>query len=341
MNKLFELKFGSHLYGTNTESSDTDLKAIYLPSAREIVLGTYPKTISTQRPKREGERNNKDDIDIEILSLDRYLKLLAEGQTMALDILFGIDGGEHPVNWYAGWVWGTIWNNREKLLCKDLTAFIGYAKTQAAKYGLKGHRVAALQAVREWVNYFDYSHGITLGEIDPTSFCNKLENLHVKMVTQNDKKGVPQTYLEVNNKKYQMNIKLRLFRDQINQAWEAYGHRAKLAESNEGVDWKALSHAVRVNSEGTELLRTGNITFPRPDKQLLLDIKLGKLPYKEVADIIVQGQAELEEAAKYSQLRAKPDLEWIDNFVAEVYTEIVNKSHKVFEDWEYKNYKYE
>lgn len=337
MNKLFELPFGSTLYGTRTEHSDIDIKAVFLPSAREIVLGTYKKITCTQRPKQEGEKNNKNDVDIEIFSLDKFLHLLAEGQTGALDILFGVKE-DMLVNWYAGWVWKEILANKDKLLSKDVTSFASYAKTQAAKYGLKGHRVAALQAVREWLDSQYTSDRADLDTMEPEKFVNKLQNIHVKMVTQNDKKGVPQTYLEVNNKKYQMNIKLRLFRDQINHAWEAYGHRAKLAESNEGVDFKSLSHAVRVNSEGIELLRTGHITFPRPDNQLLLDIKTGKMHYKDIAELIVSGQEELEQAAKYSTLRSKPDLLWVDDFVAGVYSEIVNKSHKVFEDWEYKKW---
>jgi hypothetical protein len=35
-----------------------------------------------------------------------------------------------------------------------------------------------------------------------------------------------------------------------------YGQRALQAERNEGVDWKALSHAVRVGREALELFET-------------------------------------------------------------------------------------
>lgn len=332
MNKLFELKFGSTLYGTRTEHSDIDIKSIFLPSSREIVLGNYKKTISTQRPKQQGERNTKDDIDVELFSLDRYLKLLTEGQTIALDILFGVTE-DLPVNWYSTWIWKEIYNNKDKLLCKDLAAFMGYAKTQAAKYGLKGHRVAALRETREWANLSPLKDHQYLHELNPKDFVDKLENIHIKIV-----KDEHCEYLEVNNKKYQFNIKIGLFRDQINKAFQNYGKRSLLAETNEGIDWKALSHAVRVNSEGTELLRTGIITFPRQDKELLLKIKTGQLEYKEVADIIVQGQEELVEAAKYSSLREKPDLVWVDNFVEEVYTEIVQNKHKVFSDWYYEKW---
>ena len=44
-----------------------------------------------------------------------------------------------------------------------------------------------------------------------------------------------------------------------------YSHRALAAEKNEGVDWKAVSHAVRIATQAIELLETGNVVFPRPD----------------------------------------------------------------------------
>ena len=38
MDLIVEMRFGSHLYGTDTATSDLDLKGVYLPSAREILL---------------------------------------------------------------------------------------------------------------------------------------------------------------------------------------------------------------------------------------------------------------------------------------------------------------
>ena len=43
-----------------------------------------------------------------------------------------------------------------------------------------------------------------------------------------------------------------------------------------GFDTKFLMHAFRLVRQGTELLKTGNISFPRPDKDDLLDIRLGR-----------------------------------------------------------------
>ena len=330
MMKLFELTFGSHLYGTNTESSDLDLKSIYLPTAREITLGSYKKTISTQRSKSTGERNTKDDIDIEIFSLDRYLKLLAEGQTVALDILFGIKD-HHPSNWYATWIWNQIWKNKDKLLCKDLTAFIGYSKQQAAKYGLKGFRVAALEETLQFLT--TKAQHARLNELNIEDFVNDIKNENITILNKANNQGVNETFLKVNDKLYSVNCTVSMVLHQIKRSYDEYGKRSQMAKDNQGIDYKALSHAVRVNSEGIELLETGKITFPRQDRELLLKIKTGQMEYKEVADIIVKGLEDLNAASTKSTLRSEPDREWIDNFVEEVYTDIVQENHNIFDDW--------
>jgi hypothetical protein len=82
------MRFGSHLYGTDTPLSDLDLKGVYMPPARDILLQRVKPVISVNPPKPAGQRNAPGDVDREYFSLQRYLGLLAEGQTMALDMLF-------------------------------------------------------------------------------------------------------------------------------------------------------------------------------------------------------------------------------------------------------------
>jgi hypothetical protein len=96
------------------------------------------------------------------------------------------------------------------------------------------------------------------------------------------------------------------------------------AEKNEGIDWKALSHAVRVASEAIELLNTGKITFPRPDKDLLLAIKTGAMEYKEVEKIIEQGLIDLEIAQEKSILRSEPDWKKADELVYNLHLKAIN-----------------
>lgn len=144
---ILENQFGSHVYGTNVETSDHDYKGIFIPSGSEIILGRDPKTVQQNTKKDKDSRNSKDDIDKEFFSLQQYLKFLAEGQTVSLDMLFT------PNQFYleADPIWYEIWLNRDKLLNKQTSAFVGYTKQQAAKYGLKGFRVSALRDTLDWI----------------------------------------------------------------------------------------------------------------------------------------------------------------------------------------------
>jgi hypothetical protein len=339
MNKILEIKFGSHLYGTNTENSDLDFKGIYLPTAKEIVLGTYKKTIATCRPKATCERNTKDDIDVEVFSLDRYLDLLMQGQTVALDMIFA-PMEESYYRTYDGKVpgltiWRTIKDNKDKLLTRNVNAFVGYAKQQCAKYGIKGSRMDALKRTAALLEDFTAPRA-TLNDYRPyletlveqSRDIISLEKLPlIEIVMLKGPKGeLDAPHLKVNGRSIPFHATVKYAKDIVGKMLDSYGARAEKAHIAGGKDWKAISHCLRVNGEALELLNTGHITFPRPDRDLLLKVKLGQLPYDEVAEMIEQGLADLYIAHEKSTLRDEPDREWADNFVYEVYSKIVRET---------------
>lgn len=88
MTTLVEIKFGSHLYGTSTPASDLDLKAVHLPTARELLLQQVKGVRNDGTKADNTRRNTADDVDRESYALQKYLGLAAEGQTVALDMLF-------------------------------------------------------------------------------------------------------------------------------------------------------------------------------------------------------------------------------------------------------------
>jgi predicted nucleotidyltransferase len=53
------------------------------------------------------------------------------------------------------------------------------------------------------------------------------------------------------------------------------GQRHELIDAH-GYDVKAAMHVVRLLNEGIELMRTGTITMPRPEKELLIRIRTGQ-----------------------------------------------------------------
>jgi hypothetical protein len=151
------------------------------------------------------------------------------------------------------------------------------------------------------------------------------EHISINMIDEKSKGIKP--YLQVCGRNAPFNGTVKHALDMYKKVYDQYGHRARQAASNEGVDFKALYHAVRVAAEAKELLLTGNITFPRPEASLLLQIRKGELPYAQIAELIEQGLEDVKQAQVVSTLRETADLDWIDGFVYSVYYEhIRNKT---------------
>jgi hypothetical protein len=64
-----------------------------------------------------------------------------------------------------------------------------------------------------------------------------------------------------------------------------------------------------------EILATGNLTYPRPEAPLLLDIRNGKLTNREVGDLIDRLICTGDELFETSTLRERPDDEWLDEWM--------------------------
>ena len=322
MRQLVNIRFGSQLYGTSTPASDIDLKSVYVPKARDILLQRVRPSVTNQRPKAEGEKNVAGEVDQESHSLQRYLGLLAQGQTVALDMLFA-----------PSWSWTTqampewleIQANGHRLITKKSAAFVGYCRQQANKYGIKGSRVAAARTALKVLDNAVEQYGTTakLAKIDDKIRAVTMDNEHMSLEKIVQIGGQTIEYWSVCGRLLQYTATIKHARDVMAKMVAEYGARSLQAEQQEGIDWKALSHAVRVGHEALELLRTGTITFPRPEAAYLLAIKQGMLPYQAVgADI--EGLLEQVEAAELeSCLPPEPDQEWIDAFVLRVHAQEV------------------
>ena len=118
-----------------------------------------------------------------------------------------------------------------------------------------------------------------------------------------------------NEKKYNLNAPITLVRDSLYNIYVRYGERSHKAEQNEGIDWKAVSHAVRASDQLIELYTSGKITYPLYFAEHILNIKQGKLPYKEVSDEIEYKMEQINQLANDSNLPETPDYKFWDAFV--------------------------
>lgn len=322
MQPLVSIKFGSHLYGTSTPASDLDLKGVHLPDAQSILLGRVKGVINTQTKANPIERNTADDVDFESFTLQKFLTLVAEGQTVALDMLFA---PEWALTAEPSPLWRTIQANRHRLLTSRYAAFVGYCRTQANRYGIRGSRVASARAAMEFLAGALEDHGSTAKLAVVAAYIEEMtaEMEHMSLEDRPQQHGQTIRHWSVCNKLMPYTSSIKSAHETMSSVVREYGHRALAAEKNEGVDWKAVSHAVRIATQAIELLETGNVVFPRPDAARLVEIKLGKVPYAVVADEIDRLLPAVEAAAARSTLPEKPDVEWIDAFVSRAYRDVI------------------
>jgi hypothetical protein len=312
------MRFGAHLYGTATSQSDLDVKGVYLPEARDILLQRVRATVVRSPDKAEGARNLPGDVDQELYSLQRYMGLLAEGQTVALDMLFA------PASMMLrppARLWSEIQANASRLVTRRATAFVRYCRHQANKYGVKGSRVAAAREALGILAAAEAEHGSTtaLAAAEDAVTALAVGAEHISLVDLAMPGGRLIRHLEVCGRKMPFTSSIKSAREVTQRLVDEYGQRALQAERNEGIDWKALSHAVRVGREAVELLTTGRITFPLPYAAEILAIKRGALGYEDVTGTIEQLLVAVEHAAASSTLREEPDDAFIDEFVARAY----------------------
>ncbi len=328
MKTIVKTYFGSHLYGTSTPESDVDFKEIYVPHARDILTGNVKEHMS-KNTNNTSSKNTKDDVDHELYSLKYFFKLAADGETVALDMLHTppslVVKSDLPV------VWKYIQDNRSRFYTTNMKSYLGYVRKQASKYGVKGSRLAvlrqALKRSNEWGQYFDNGAVIRLSHMKNVlpvgEFASWVE-------TENEKTG-KQTFYNLLDRKFQDTLTNKEFNAILVKLEENYGERARKAEANEGIDWKALSHACRGGLQLLEIYKTGDLVYPLQDAPFILDVKLGKHTFKTVQefleDIVDQVEHASEQAAK-NGMQQKVDMSFWDDFLEQVYLENHNSYYK-------------
>jgi len=315
MNIIFETKFGSHIYGTSTPASDIDYKGIYQAEYRDIILGQAKESIvtTTKKDKREGIRNTAGDIDREYKELRRFLYDAISGQTYALDMLYT------PEEFWtqSSDVWLTIQAERHRFLSKSMNAFLGYIRQQTGKYAMKGTRMAAVLSTVGFLRTVD--RATLLSEIWDKIPKNDFVYLKAYEANRN-KEIVSEVMLTVLEKKFQKNVKVEFVLDNLEKFYEEFGSRSELAMENQGVDWKAVSHAYRACYQLLDIANEGKIIFPLKQAEYVLKVKSGAVSWKEVVqDELPELMNKAMEAIDKSNLPEKVDPIFWEEFIIKNY----------------------
>lgn len=307
--KLCRVVFGSRLYGTNTPESDFDFKEVWMPSAKSIVMkgGRFVNCHSTGGSKQ----NTSDDVDTEVMSIFNFMKLLFKGETMCIDMLHA------PLGQYglmkSSPMWEELRANRSEFYTTNMSAFLGYARSQATKYGVKGERLDTIMRVKGVVDSLIVNARKTkLADIAGLLPVNELAFFGEML----DNNGRSVKYYDLLGRKQLLGISVEHFRDAVNKIHADYGSRAHAAANASRADWKALSHALRVTYQMKEIYETGDLVMPLRMADRLRDIKTGLIPIDDVTEELNQVTNEvtnLVTVAKKNGMRDSVDTEkWSD-----------------------------
>ena len=310
MQTVVKMIFGSHLYGTATANSDTDLKGVFLPSRDQVLLQRVPNSLSEKRNKKDGEKNTAADTDSEMYSLHYFLHLALQGETVALDMLHApqlalLDRSS---------IWRDLVRYRERFYTKNLKSFVGYARRQAAKYGVKGSRLSDARKVLESLQSLSCVYRV--GEKIPR-LGEMMEKLptgeHIEIVeTLQDRLYV------VCGKALSSKAHLDHYIPMLQNFVDTYGHRAQQAAENKGIDWKAVSHAFRAAYQVRHIIKHGGYTYPLPETEMIRLVKSGTLDwFTFVQPELEKLMDEVEALSKASSLPEKPDRAFWDRWLVD------------------------
>lgn len=311
------ITYGSHLYGTNTDTSDHDFKVIVLPELRDLILG---KTLQVQRFRFDPTGQPVDDhttmpangYEAEHISVHKLVSDYIGGQAYAVEVIFAVLQGFHKEH-----LGRSNADPREaaraeafEKLCKHLATkfkhrnvngMIGFAMKQTFDYVRRGERFALACKVLEAA---DKIHQLLKHNPTPTRLDTMVtyvgptdDNIITHTVLdeivlrtglekgQTINRDKTFSTLKLNGREYLETTTLGHFCTAVEALIDSYGERSTRAAETD-VDWKSLSHAVRVYQQVNEYFETGFITFPRQNAKDLLKIKSGQRDIEWVTGLL-------------------------------------------------------
>lgn len=282
--------YGSRLYGLNTPTSDEDFYEIYKADLRDIVL------------KKDKECSTKNENNTQLKEYRKFISDAMSGQTYALELLFAPDS----MYLETSDTWKFTKQNRNKLLSKNLRPFVAYAEGQAKKYSYKNKQLKLL------LSFMD--------EIKTLKETTRLKDVMDKF-TYNESIRVEhfgnQTLLCVVSKKFDWNVKVKDVMPALNRLLDIYGLRSFNNVERE-YDPKAYSHALRLSYILDELMTTGNISYPVINRDYLMQVKLGNVPFEQVTKELARVLDKIDN--NINVLPEKPDVQFWEDYIYKLYT---------------------
>lgn len=332
---IFECIGGSRAYGLATETSDYDIRGVYILPQDQFYSFNYVEQISDERG------------NVVYYELRKFLDLLAKNNPNMLELL----GIPEDCILYKHSLYDKI---RAKdfvsQLCKD--SFAGYSMSQLKKaYGLNKKIVNPVDKEKKSILNFCYVLH-EKGSIPLLDFlnekglspekCGLVAVAHMKeiynlfyseqglyrgivnspaslelILSSVPKEEKPIATLSFNKDGYSRYCK------DYSDYWHWVENRnaeryQNTVEHNKNYDAKNMMHVFRLLSVAEEIGRSGNIILRQPNREFLLKIKKGDFLYNELVIKAEQQLQEIDIIYSRSSLPKSPDLNAINQLLIDI-----------------------
>jgi len=309
---MYMSPYGSRLYGTFDAESDHDYKAVYLPAIDDLLLGRKLE-IQKLRVDADGNRIGSseqmpaDGLEVEYIPFQTFVRDFVQGQTYAIELAHAIyTAGPAAPTAHDRWEWSLVEELISTFSNSNLLPMVGFAQKQTFDYIHRAERLNRLLSVLETIQrYIRLEPSLRLDDyLNGTNVLDLLAADTQLPIGSSANGHRTQRTLELNGRSYLESTSLNHLEQRLLVAIDKYGHRVQSASEQE-IDWKSLSHAVRVYSQVIDLCETKTLKFPFDSDRIetLVKIKKGQLDFERVREMLVLLESDVKFALQTSALQ--------------------------------------
>lgn len=298
---------GSISYGTNVETSDTDIRGVTL-EARQDIMGLSSFEQFEDRAT-----------DTVIYGLKKFISLCLNSNPNVLEILGTRE--DHLL----------VITKEGRLLRDNINLFL--SKKAITSFG--SYATAQIRRLQNALARDSYPHkekeqhilNSILGQMDHLKRTYKaFTDSEIQLYIDNsDKKDIEtEIFIDINLSHYPLRDFKNIYCD-MNNIVKEY---AKLNHRNSKKDELHLNkhamHLIRLLVTGTEILEGKGVnTYREKERQLFLDIRKGKYSYNEVFQMVDEYEKSFKLAAANTPLPDEPDYKGVEDLMIEIYKKLM------------------
>lgn len=313
-NSIILLTFGgSYAYGTNTDTSDIDIRGCALNSKEEILTNKNFKQFVNE------------ETDTTIYSFNKLISLLINCNPNTIEIL----GCKPEHYFYMSPIGKELIDNRHLFLSKKcIHSFGGYSNQQLWRLSNKSARLVSQEEQER--------HILSSIQSAATTFKNKFalyddDSINLYVDKSDREEYDSEIFMDINLKHYP----LRDYKGMWGEMNNIVKDYAKIGKRNShaierGKLSKHMMHLIRLYLMCLDILENGEIvTYREKDHDFLMEIRNGKYldenrqPIAEFYEIVEEFEAKMQKAKETTALPENPDYKKIQEFVMSVNERIV------------------